>query len=215
MNRYEDEPLIDDDCIDTRADVEGVVDVGAVKPGDNISCLVKGMLRSIGENPEREGLQKTPYRVDAAIKYLTKGYNENLDDIVNDAIFKTTSDGIVLVKDIDFCSLCEHHMLPFFGKLHIAYLPAGKVLGISKLPRIAEIFARRLQIQENMTQQIADAIESVIKPKGVAIICEATHMCMMMRGVQKVGSTTVTRTVKGAFKNDEHLRAEVFRMIGQ
>ncbi len=215
MNRYEDEPLIDDECIDTHADVEGVVDVGAVKAGDSISCLVKGILRSIGEKPEREGLQKTPFRVDAAIKYLTKGYDEKLDDIVNDAIFKTTSDGIVLVKDIDFCSLCEHHMLPFFGKVHIGYLPNGKVIGISKLPRIAEMFARRLQIQENLTQQIADALDVAIKPKGVAVIVEATHMCMMMRGVQKVGSTTVTRAVKGAFKSDETLRTEFFRMIGQ
>lgn len=215
MNRYEDDPLVDEEALDVRADVEGVVDVGAMKKGDNIACLVKGMLRSIGEKPDREGLQKTPFRVDAAIKYLTKGYGENLSEIINDAIFKSSSDGIVLVKDIDFCSLCEHHMLPFFGKVHVAYLPSGKVIGISKVPRIAEMFARRLQIQENLTQQIADAIEAAIKPKGVAVVIEATHMCMMMRGVQKVGSTTVTRVVKGAFKSDEHLRIELFRMIGQ
>lgn len=214
MNSYEDEPLIDE-AVDVRADVDGVVDVGAVKAGDNVACLVKGLLRAVGEDPAREGLLKTPQRVDAALKYLTKGYGEDLATIVNDAIFSTTSDGIVLVKDIDFCSLCEHHMLPFFGKVHVAYVPNGRVIGISKLPRIADMFARRLQIQENMTQQIADALESAIKPRGVAVVVEATHMCMVMRGVQKTGSTTVTRSVKGVFKTDEALRNELFKMIGQ
>ena len=194
-------------------DIHGVVDVGAIQPGDSMAPLVHGLLRSIGEDPDREGLKKTPFRVDQALKWLTKGYSEDLYEIVNDAIYPTDNDDIVLVKDIDIFSMCEHHMLPFYGKVHIAYIPDGQVIGISKLPRIAEIFARRLQIQEQMTSQIAGAISEVLKPKGVAVVIECAHMCMVMRGIQKVGTTTVTRSLTGAFKEDPSLRSEFSRML--
>lgn len=212
MTSFSDDPLIDDAAI-TDGDIQGVVDVGGVKPGDNMACLVKGMLRAIGEDPEREGLVKTPFRVDQAMKALTKGYEEKLEDVVNGAIFSSDNDDIVLVKDIDIFSLCEHHLLPFYGKAHIAYIPDSKVIGISKLPRIAEIFARRLQIQEQLTIQIANAVDEAVKPKGVAVIIECAHMCMVMRGIQKVGSTTVTRSLLGAFKDDPALRNDLLRMI--
>ena len=212
MTSFSDDPMLDDTPI-TDGDIQGVVDVGNVKPGDNMACLVKGMLRAIGEDPDREGLVKTPFRVDQAMKWLTKGYSEKLEDVVNDAIFSSDNDDIVLVKDIDIFSMCEHHMLPFYGKAHIAYIPDGKVIGISKLPRIAEVFARRLQIQEQLTFQIAKAVEEAVQPRGVAVVIECSHMCMVMRGIQKVGSTTVTRSLTGVFKEDEHLRHELIRMI--
>ena len=212
MTSFSDDPLLDEPAAD--AALEGVVDVGGIKPGDNMACLVKGILRAVGENPERDGLAKTPFRVDQALKWLTKGYSEKLEDVVNDALFDSDNSDIVLVKDIDIFSMCEHHMLPFYGRAHIAYIPDGKVIGISKLPRIAEIYARRLQIQEQLTVQIAQAVEQVIKPKGVAVVIECAHMCMVMRGIQKVGSTTVTRTLTGVFKEEQHLRYELMRMIG-
>lgn len=212
MTSFSDDPLLDEPAADTA--LEGVVDVGGIKPGDNMACLVKGILRAVGENPERDGLAKTPFRVDQALKWLTKGYSEKLEDVVNDALFDSDNSDIVLVKDIDIFSMCEHHMLPFYGRAHIAYIPDGKVIGISKLPRIAEIYARRLQIQEQLTEQIAQAVEQVIKPKGVAVVIECAHMCMVMRGIQKVGSTTVTRTLTGVFKEEQHLRYELMRMIG-
>ncbi len=212
MTSFSDDPLLDEPAADTA--LEGVVDVGGIKPGDNMACLVKGILRAVGENPERDGLAKTPFRVDQALKWLTKGYSEKLEDVVNDALFDSDNSDIVLVKDIDIFSMCEHHMLPFYGRAHIAYIPDGKVIGISKLPRIAEIYARRLQIQEQLTVQIAQAVEQVIKPKGVAVVIECAHMCMVMRGIQKVGSTTVTRTLTGVFKEEQHLRYELMRMIG-
>ncbi|MCB9932699.1 MAG: GTP cyclohydrolase I FolE [Planctomycetes bacterium] len=213
MTSFSDDPLLDEPAA-TDSALEGVVDVGAVKPGDNMACLVKGILRAVGEDPNRDGLAKTPFRVDQALKWLTKGYSEKLEDVVNDALFDSDNDDIVLVKDIDIFSMCEHHMLPFYGRAHIAYIPDGKVIGISKLPRIAEIYARRLQIQEQLTVQIAQAVEQVIKPKGVAVVIECAHMCMVMRGIQKVGSTTVTRTLTGVFKEEQHLRYELMRMIG-
>ncbi|MCG3182691.1 MAG: GTP cyclohydrolase 1 [Planctomycetes bacterium] len=212
MTSFSDDPLLDEPASD--AALEGVVDVGGIKPGDNMACLVKGILRAVGENPDRDGLAKTPFRVDQALKWLTKGYSEKLEDVVNDALFDSDNSDIVLVKDIDIFSMCEHHMLPFYGRAHIAYIPDGKVIGISKLPRIAEIYARRLQIQEQLTVQIAQAVEQVIKPKGVAVVIECAHMCMVMRGIQKVGSTTVTRTLTGVFKEEQHLRYELMRMIG-
>lgn len=212
MTSFSDDPLLNEPSV-TDTELDGVVDVGGIRPGDNMACLVKGILRSIGENPEREGLVKTPFRVDQALKWLTKGYSEKLEDVVNDALFASDNDDIVLVKDVDIFSMCEHHMLPFYGKAHIAYIPDGKVIGISKLPRIAEIFARRLQIQEQLTVQIAEAVQQVLNPKGVAVIIECAHMCMVMRGIQKVGSTTVTRTLLGAFKEERHLRSELFKLI--
>ena len=209
---FSEEQLMDEALVP--GDIAGVVDVGAIKPGDNLAPMVKGILRSIGEDPEREGLVKTPFRVDQALKWLTKGYAEQLDDVINDAVFESDNDDIVLVKDIDIFSMCEHHMLPFYGKAHIAYIPDGRVIGISKLPRIAEIYARRLQIQEQLTVQIAKAVEQAVRPRGVAVIIECAHMCMVMRGIQKVGATTVTRSLLGAFKEEHHLRSELFRMIG-
>lgn len=211
MSSFSDEPLIEEALTET--ELQGVVDIGAVKPGDSLAPLVKGILRGLGEDTEREGLQRTPVRVDQALKWLTKGYQESLQDVVNGAVFETDNDDIVLVKDIDIFSLCEHHMLPFYGKAHIAYVPDGRVIGISKLPRIAEIYARRLQIQEQLTTQIARAVEQAVQPKGVAVVIECAHMCMVMRGIQKVGSTTVTRTLTGVFKEEQGLRTELFKMI--
>jgi GTP cyclohydrolase I len=211
VSNFSDEPLLEDTVSDT--DIQGVVDVGGVKPGDPLGCLVKGILLGLGEDPDREGLKRTPARVDQALKWLTKGYNERLEDVVNGAIFETDNTDIVLVKDIDIFSMCEHHMLPFYGKVHIAYIPDGQVIGISKLPRIAEIYSRRLQIQEQLTTQIARGVEEAVQPKGVAVIVECTHMCMVMRGVQKVGSTTVTRSMTGAFKDEPGLRTELFKML--
>jgi GTP cyclohydrolase IA len=212
MSSYPDEALLDDQPL-TDDDIHGVVDIGAVEAGDSLVPLVMGLLRGLGEDPSREGLVKTPQRIDQALKWLTKGYHDDLARIVNQATFASDNDDIVLVKDIDIFSMCEHHMLPFYGKAHIAYIPDGKVIGISKLPRIAEMFARRLQIQEQMTQQIAEAVEQVLAPKGVAVIVECSHMCMVMRGVQKVGSSTVTRAMTGVFKQDNQLRTELFKMI--
>jgi GTP cyclohydrolase IA len=211
MSSFSDEPLIEEPVTET--ELQGVVDIGAIKPGDSLAPLVKGILRGLGEDTEREGLLRTPARVDQALKWLTKGYEESLADVVNGAVFDTDNDDIVLVKDIDIFSLCEHHMLPFYGKAHIAYIPDGHVIGISKLPRIAEIYARRLQIQEQLTTQIARAVEQAVQPKGVAVVIECAHMCMVMRGIQKVGSTTVTRTLTGVFKEEAGLRTELFKMI--
>jgi GTP cyclohydrolase IA len=211
MSSFSDEPLIEEPVTET--ELQGVVDIGAIKPGDSLAPLIKGILRGLGEDTEREGLLRTPARVDQALKWLTKGYEESLADVVNGAVFETDNDDIVLVKDIDIFSLCEHHMLPFYGKAHIAYVPDGRVIGISKLPRIAEIYARRLQIQEQLTTQIARAVEQAVQPKGVAVVIECAHMCMVMRGIQKVGSTTVTRTLTGVFKEEAGLRTELFKMI--
>jgi len=185
---------------------------GASSP--EIAPLVTAMLRALGQNPDREGLVKTPRRVDKAMRFLTSGYQCDLDEIVNGAVFESDYRDVVLVKDIDIFSLCEHHLLPFFGKAHIAYLPDGKVLGLSKLPRIAEMFARRLQLQENLTQQIADAVQELVQPRGVAVALECSHMCVAMRGVQKVGSTTVTRALVGAFREEPKLRQELSLLEG-
>ncbi len=179
-----------------------------------IAPLVTEMLSALGENPAREGLVKTPERVEKSMRFLTSGYDMDLDEIVNGAIFASDYEDIVLVKDIDIFSLCEHHLLPFYGKAHVAYLPAGKVIGLSKLPRIAEMFARRLQIQENLTQQIATTVNELLQPRGVAVAIEASHMCMAMRGVQKVGATTVTRAMLGAFKTEPRLRQELALLEG-
>ncbi|MCC6464131.1 MAG: GTP cyclohydrolase I FolE [Planctomycetes bacterium] len=212
MASHPDDQFLEDTSL-FEGTLKGVVDVGAVQPGDPLAPLVHGLLRGLGENPEREGLKKTPFRVEQALRWLTKGYQEQLDEIVNDAVFESLNDDIVLVKDIDVFSMCEHHMLPFFGRAHIAYVPNGRVIGISKLPRIAEMFARRLQIQEQLTVQIAQAVERAIQPKGVAVILECSHMCMMMRGIQKVGSTTVTRSLTGVFRDEQPLREELLKMV--
>jgi len=174
---------------------------------------VKEILKQIEEDPEREGLIKTPYRVAKAYEFLTQGYKKNVDEILNGAIFNEKYDEMVIVKDIDFYSMCEHHLLPFFGKIHIAYIPDGKIVGLSKIPRIVDMFARRLQVQERMTQEIADTIEQYLSPRGVGVVAEAFHMCKMMRGVQKQNSNTITSAMHGIFTSDARTRSEFLDLI--
>jgi GTP cyclohydrolase I len=179
---------------------------------ENVAGKVKVILDEIGENPEREGLLDTPTRVAKAYEFLTNGYHQDVDTVINGAIFEEKYDEMVIVKDIDFYSMCEHHMLPFFGKVHVAYIPNGKIVGLSKIPRIVDMFARRLQVQERFTQQIADVLDEKLQPKGVAVVVEGYHMCMMMRGVQKQNSTTTTSAVHGAFRA-EKTRMEFLNLI--
>jgi len=174
---------------------------------------IKKVLELIGEDPDREGLVKTPSRVAKAFGFLTEGYAQDPKEILSQALFTTSNDEMVLVRDIEFYSMCEHHMLPIIGRAHVAYIPDGKVVGLSKIPRIVNVFARRLQIQEQMTEQIADAISESINPKGVAVVLHARHMCMEMRGVEKVNSTTVSSALRGLFKSDERTRSEFYNLI--
>jgi len=171
------------------------------------------ILEHIGEDPTREGLLKTPSRVAKALQFLTEGYHQDPKEILNQALFTSSNDEMVVVRDIEFYSMCEHHMLPIIGRVHVAYIPNGKVVGLSKIPRIVNVFARRLQIQEQMTEQIADAISDTIKPKGVAVVVHARHMCMEMRGVQKINSTTVSSALRGLFKSDQRTRTEFYNII--
>jgi len=180
---------------------------------NNIRNLFHNLLNEIGEDPNREGLINTPERVAKAYEFLLSGYTKDIDSEINSAIFNEKYDEMVLVKNIDFYSLCEHHLLPFYGKVHIAYIPNGKIVGLSKLPRIVDIFARRLQVQERMTQQIADILNNHLNPIGIAVVVEAYHMCMMMRGVQKQNSFAITSAVHGVFQEDAKTRNEFFNLI--
>lgn len=171
------------------------------------------VLQQLGEDPERDGLQRTPQRAEKALKYLTSGYATDIDSIVNGALFDVKYDEMVIVQDIEFYSLCEHHMLPFYGKAHVAYLPQGRVIGLSKIPRIVDAYARRLQVQERLTEEVADCIERVVQPAGVAVVCEAQHFCMMMRGVEKQGSSTVTSAMRGAFRTQRETREEFLSLL--
>src|SRR6188508_3168700 len=175
--------------------------------------LIRQLLVELGADPAREGLVRTPLRVEKALKFLTSGYDADIDKVLNDALFTVDYNEMVIVKDIDFYSLCEHHMLPFFGRCHIAYIPQGKVIGLSKIPRLVEVFARRLQIQERMTSQIAETIREKIQPLGVAVVIEATHLCMAMRGVEKQNSYAITSAMLGTFQSDARTRMEFLELI--
>jgi GTP cyclohydrolase I len=181
---------------------------------ENISTqdMYREIIRRFDEDPTRDGLEQTPERVEKALTYLTKGYRENPTEILRDALFDVDYDEMVIVKDIEMFSLCEHHMLPFFGKVHVAYIPNGKVVGLSKIPRLVEVFSRRLQVQERLTQQIADAIQNAIAPQGVGVVIEARHLCMMMRGVEKQHSSTVTSAMVGVFQK-QNTRAEFLSLV--
>ncbi|GMV22890.1 MAG: GTP cyclohydrolase 1 [Acidimicrobiia bacterium] len=175
--------------------------------------IVRKLLEALGEDPTRDGLRETPRRVAKSMDFLTSGYRTDLDTIVNGALFDVDYSEMVIVRDIDFYSLCEHHLLPFFGKCHVAYLPSKKVIGLSKIPRIVDMFARRLQVQERLTEQVADAITQKINPLGVAVVMEATHLCMAMRGVEKQNSLTVTSAMRGTFREDARTRHEFLQLI--
>lgn len=174
--------------------------------------MVRRQLELIGEDPDREGLLKTPSRVAKAQMWLTRGYSQTAAEVIGDALFAEDHENMVMVRDIEMYSMCEHHMLPFFGKVHIAYIPNGKIVGLSKLPRVVEVFSRRLQVQERLGEQVADALEEVLQPKGVGVVIEAVHLCMMMRGVEKQSSRTITSSMRGLFRDDAKTRSEFLRL---
>jgi GTP cyclohydrolase I len=181
--------------------------------GASIASHMRGILSQIGEDTNREGLLRTPERAEKALRFLTSGYEVDIDQIVNGALFTHECDEMVIVKDIEFYSMCEHHLLPFFGKMHVAYLPNKKVIGLSKIPRIVDAFARRLQLQERLVHQVAETLERVLEPSGVGVICEARHFCMMMRGVEKQHSGTVTSAMRGAFRTQKESRDEFLSLV--
>jgi GTP cyclohydrolase IA len=178
-----------------------------------IERLIEQLLRELGEDARREGLAKTPERVAKSLRYLTSGYEQDVKDVLNEALFVEEYDEMVIVKDIDFASLCEHHLLPFFGKCHVAYMPARKIVGLSKIPRLVEMFSRRLQVQERLTTQIANALNEALEPRGVAVVMEGVHLCMLMRGVEKLNSKAVTSAMLGAFRERPETRAEFMELI--
>lgn len=178
-----------------------------------VEQIVNSLLKAIGEDPRREGLKKTPDRVAAMYRFLTKGYGENVAEVLNSAVFTEKYSEMVIVKDIDFFSLCEHHLLPFYGRCHIAYIPNGKIVGLSKLPRLVEMFSRRLQVQERLTQQIAETLYKELKPEGVGVVIEARHLCMLMRGVEKQNSVATTSAMLGSFRNDVKTRNEFLTLL--
>jgi len=182
---------------------------------ERAAVLIREFLEQLGEDPEREGLVKTPERVTQMYNFLTKGYTQNIDEVMNGAVFDEKYSEMVIVKDIDFFSLCEHHLVPFFGKCHVAYIPNGKIVGLSKIPRLVEVFARRLQVQERLTQQVADTLFQYLHPQGVAVVMEAKHLCMIMRGVEKLNSTATSSAMLGSFRNDEKTRSEFLRLISR
>ena len=174
--------------------------------------IVRRQLEMLGEDPDRDGLQKTPSRVAKSMAWLTRGYDLDARQVIGDALLEENHENMVMVRDIEMYSMCEHHMLPFFGKVHVAYIPNGKIVGLSKLPRVVEVFARRLQVQERLGEQIANAIDEVLQPKGVGVVIEAVHLCMMMRGVEKQSSRTITSSLRGLFKDDSKTRSEFLRL---
>jgi GTP cyclohydrolase I len=182
---------------------------------DALAPLVERLIREIGEDPQREGLLHTPDRVARSLRFLLSGYELNVADVINGAVYAESYEEMVLVRDIEVYSLCEHHLLPFFGKAHVAYLPRGRIVGLSKLPRIVEVFARRLQVQERLTTQIAGALDEALDPYGTAVVIEASHLCMMMRGVEKQNSRTVTSALTGAFQRDPKCRTEFLELLGR
>ena len=182
-------------------------------PAEPFADKVRDILSAVGEDPEREGLVKTPERVEASLRFLTQGYWMTVEEVIGDAVFDEKHQSMIMVRDIEVYSLCEHHLLPFFGRAHVAYIPNGRLIGLSKLPRIVEMFARRLQVQERLTDQIADAVMDVLKPQGVGVVVEAAHLCMMMRGVEKQNSRTVTSAVRGTFREDSRTRSEFLRLV--
>ena len=185
----------------------------AAEAETEFQALVRRMLGELGEDPQRNGLLRTPERVEKSLRWLTRGYGLSVQDAIGDAVFDEDHHNMVLVKDIEMYSMCEHHLLPFFGKVHVAYIPNGKIVGLSKLPRVVEIFARRLQVQERLTEQVAHALMEVLEPQGVGVVIEAAHLCMMMRGVEKQNSKTVTSAMKGVFLDDVGTREEFLRLV--
>jgi len=192
-----------------------VIDIQSKGSSISIASHMKEVLRAIGEDPERDGLLSTPERSEKALRYLTSGYSADVGKIVNEALFDVKYDEVVIVRDIEFFSLCEHHLLPFFGKMHVAYMPDRKVIGLSKIPRLVDVFARRLQIQERLTQQLAECIQQLVNPLGVGVICEARHFCMMMRGVEKQHSGAITSAMLGIFRDNHETRNELLSLVGQ
>ncbi len=192
--------------------IEGNAVLAGIPASEPMEELVRLQLELLGEDPARDGLARTPERVARSLHWLTRGYAMNVESVVGDAVFEEDHESMVMVRDIELYSLCEHHMLPFFGKVHIAYIPDGRIVGLSKLPRIVEVFSRRLQVQERLTEQVAQAIEDVLQPRGVGVVIEAVHLCMMMRGVEKQNSNTITSALRGQFRDCPMTRDEFLRL---